>query len=169
MTQHPGGAGLEGRSSSNDPVLPLIINYLVPARALHDIAMQAKGNIEAATDAREQNYLWKVQLSPFLVLWLAALFPVCVGFRKIGRKDPTVERIIQEMMPALRSASNATSTYTEDANFQAGKAKPMGLAVNSPKARVQRAEDLHHALENHFRDDLITLGVIDETETATIN
>jgi hypothetical protein len=134
-------------NQDHDPVLALCEHYFFRVRKLHGLLHDAHNKYERIHAETERDSYYRTELAVAMDLWVASLFPLCEGFRKLGLKDVRVDKLIGEMMGALRSASKATSSYTEDAEYKRSTSRLLGPAANP---NLNTAEELYRALEDYF-------------------
>jgi hypothetical protein len=134
-------------SSDLDPVLALCEHYYFRARKLHDLLHDAHQKFERIGNEADRDSFYRTEVAVAMDLWIASLFPLCDGFRKLGLRDAKVDKLIGETMSALRAASKATSSYTDDAEYKRSTSRLLGPTA-SPD--LNTAEELYRALEDYF-------------------
>ena len=145
-----------GQSTSQaDPVVRLCLNYFFPCRELREHLAAAKDVYETAhSDEREQ--LYRESFGVFVRLWLASLFPVCDGFRKLGLKDPEINESIGLLMGGLRTVARNVGAYQEKEDFWISTNRFAGLG----QIDMNAAEQLFQGFERFFTTYLSSAGIL---------
>jgi hypothetical protein len=134
-------------AANHDPVLALVEHYFFRARKLHDLMHDAHQKFERIGIEKDRDSFYRTEVAVAMDLWVSSLFPLCDGFRKLGLKDAKVDKLIGEMMSALRAAAKATSSYADDAEYKRSTSRLLGPTANP---NLNTAEELYRALEAYF-------------------
>lgn len=149
-------AGSGPASPSQDPVIRLCVNYFFVCRELREQLARAKDAYEAADSNELRDQIYRDSFGVYIRLWLASLFPVCEGFRKLELKDSEIDMGIRQCMAALRAVAKNVGAYQEDEAFKAGT----GRFLTRGDVDMNSAEQLFLGFERFFTDYLAAAGVL---------
>lgn len=139
---------------TSETMIRLGVNYFFVAREMRERLYEARDTFDQMPDGIEKEAFFVNDYSVYLRLWLASLFPVCDGLRKIGFSNEALDTMIRQNMGALRAVAKVALTYVDNNTFTEGAT----AFLIRDDVNMQSAEELHVAIEEHFNSCFVADG-----------
>jgi hypothetical protein len=131
----------------DDPIARLNVHYFDPCHLLlkeYEKARDAKTRTGARTDEMDRRELC------YITMWLASLYAVVEGFKKLKLQDEKVEGLCALHLDSLRLLRNGTFHFQEMHHKQ---------TQFFTQRRVAWAKNLHYALREYFSEYRVSFRV----------